>query len=270
VTRVLIALGLVLAAGLVPGSNSLAQDPGCTLPANPGGAIAFGLEPPEYDVGTQMGWSLEFDQPGESSYAGEAVYELDGPAGHETVALPFTVPVEGTYTVTAHWTESCGDGVTPDRNVTSRPGTFKGVGPQPPFGSVQLRQGGGRVTGGRRDPAAALLDVGCPNSRVDEPLRVTARIAGRTITNVRPHGCLGYKLTRSSNRRAKRWQMNADDFGARIFVSAPAKLTGHVELRSGDRVVASADVRFKPNAHGRERVSVLRAGCLLNGGCPGP
>jgi hypothetical protein len=64
--------------------------------------------------------------------------------------------------------------------------------------------------------------------------------------------------------------MNADDFGARIFVSAPAKLTGHFELRSGDRVIASADVRFKPNARGRERVSVLGAGCLLNGGCPGP
>src|SRR3954447_180696 len=268
--RALLALCLMLAAGLVPGSRSVAQETGCTLPPNPGGAITFGLVPPEYDVGTDMGWGLEFDQPSESGYASEPVYELDGPGGPETVTLPFHVPAEGTYTVTAHWTESCGDGVTPDRTVTSRPGTFTGVGPQPPSGGVELRQGGGRLPGGRREPAAALLHVGCPNNRIDEPLRVVAHIAGRTITSIRPHGCLGYKLSRSSSRHAKRWQMNADDFGARIFVSAPAKLTGHFELRSGDRVLASADVRFKPNARGRERVSVLGAGCLLNGGCPGP
>src|SRR3954447_25241938 len=169
--RALLALCLMLAAGLVPGSRSVAQETGCTLPPNPGGAITFGLVPPEYDVGTDMGWGLEFDQPSESGYASEPVYELDGPGGPETVTLPFHVPAEGTYTVTAHWTESCGDGVTPDRTVTSRPGTFTGVGPQPPSGGVELRQGGGSLPGGRREPAAALLHVGCPNTRAAEPLR---------------------------------------------------------------------------------------------------
>jgi hypothetical protein len=256
------------------GGAVAAQDPGCTLPANPGGSIGFSLEPPEYDVGTDMGWSLDFDQPDEMNYAIDIVYEVDGPDGHHTIVSQsgrplFTVPAEGAYTVSAHWTESCADGVTPDRTVSSRPATFKGVGPRPPFGSVELRQGGARLPGGKREPATALLHVGCPASRLDEPLRVTARIAGRTIVIVRPHGCLGYTLSRSAARHSRRWQMNADDFGARIFVSAPATLTGHFELRSGDRVIASANVRFRPNAHGRERVSVLRPGCLLGGGCPG-
>src|SRR3954449_1782970 len=177
----------MLAAGLLPGSTSVAQETGCTLPSNPGGAITFGLEPPEYDVGTQMGWGLEFDQPAESGYASEPVFELDGPSGHQTVTLPFTVPGEGTYTVTAHWTESCGDGVTPDRTVTSRPGTFTGVGPQPPSGGGELRQGGGRLPGGRREPAAALLHVGCPNNRIDEPLRVVAHIDRQREHGVAPH-----------------------------------------------------------------------------------
>src|SRR3954447_5710034 len=177
--RALLALCLMLAAGLVPGSRSVAQETGCTLPPNPGGAITFGLVPPEYDVGTDMGWGVEFDQPSESGYASEPVYELDGPGGPQTVTLPFHVPAEGTYTVTAHWTESCGDGVTPDRAVTSRPGTFKGIGPQPPArgggrsrawarrrppGGSNCARGGARLPGGRREPAGALLHVGCPNN----------------------------------------------------------------------------------------------------------
>jgi hypothetical protein len=257
------AIVLATVAGLAAAGSAQApaQDSACSLPPNPGASITFGLEPPEYDVGVGMGWVLEFDQPSEADYANDFGYEIDGPGGHWTIDPPgppsFTIPMEGTYTVVAHWTESCGDGVTPDRTVTSRPGTFKGVGPQPPRGSVRLRQGGARLPGGRREPAAALLDVGCPSKRRDEPLRVTARIAGRTIVDVRPHGCLGYSLSRSSFRHTKRWTMNADDFGARIFVSAPGRLTGHFELRSGSAVVASFTVRFRPDARGRERVALV-------------
>jgi hypothetical protein len=267
--KVLLAATIALFA--VPGARAVAQETGCALPANPGGVVVFGVVPPDYEVGTEMGWGVEFDQPSESDYASEPVYELDGPAGHQVVTIPFKVPAEGTYTVTAHWTESCGDGVTPDRTVTSRPGTFQGVGPQPPSGGVELRQGGGRVQGGRREPAVALLHVVCPDSRIDEPLRVTARIAGHTIVTTRPHGCLGYKLARSAHRTARRWQMNADDFGARIFVFAPSRLTGHFELRSGDRVVFSAEVRFRPDARGRERVSIVggaRSAAADCGGVP--
>jgi hypothetical protein len=253
----------------LPGGSAPAQDGGCTLPPNPGATITFGLEPPDYPVGAEMGWGLDFDDPAESDYASRPVFELDGPAGHQAVTLPFTVPAEGTYTVTAHWTESCGDAMAADRAVTSRPGTFRGVGPQPPYGSIELRQGGARLQGGRREPATALLHVGCPDNRIDEPLRVTARIAGRTVVDVRPHGCLAYRLSRSSHRHGRRWSIAADDLGAEIFVSAPARLTAHVELRSGARVVAAAALRFRPAARGRERVTVLRAGCHLSGGCPG-
>src|SRR3954447_14060602 len=185
--RALLALCLMLAAGLVPGSRSVAQETGCTLPPNPGGAITFGLVPPEYDVGTDMGWGVEFDQPSESGYASEPVYELDGPGGPQTVTLPFHVPAEGTYTVTAHWTESCGDDVTPDRAVTSRPGTFKGVGPQPPSGGGELRQGRGRPPGGRRPPAGGRGGArgGTAARRLPEQPRRRAAAGGRS--HHRPH-----------------------------------------------------------------------------------
>ena len=169
-----------------------------------------------------MGWGLEFDQQAESGYASEPIYELDGPSGHQTVTLPFTVPAEGTYTVTAHWTESCGDGVTPDRAVTSRPGTFKGIGPRPPFGGVELRQGGRRLPGGRREPATALLHVGCPNNRVDEPLRVTASSPGGGSRSSRRAGASGTSSAAGRAGRRSAGRSASATSAAQIFVRAPA------------------------------------------------
>lgn len=269
--RRLLSLATVAVAVLASGAGASAQtaDASCTWPATPGGQV---IGPDLVQLGETIGFGVEYDQPGEGNYAIDQVYEVDGPDGHITLAQgqKLTPQAPGTYTVNGHWTETCGDGVTPDRTVTGRPLTVTVEGPQPPFGSVELRQGGHRLPGGRREPATALLHVGCPQNRIDEPLRVTATLAGRTVTIVRTHGCFGYKLSRGAGRQTKRWEIGVSDFGGQIFVRAPARLTGHFELRSGERVVAAADVRFRPNARGRERVSVLRAGCRLNGGCPGP
>jgi len=259
--RLVLVVSAVTATALLPGGSAPAQDSGCTLPPNPGGTISFGLVPPDYPVGTDMGWSLDYNDPAEQNYAIDLAYEIDGPDGHHTVTPDyvhplFHVPAEGTYTVTAHWTESCADGVTPDRTATAGPATFRGIGPQPPSGNVELRQGGARLPGGRREPAAALLHVNCPgDNRIDEPLRVSVRFRTRTITNIRPHGCLGYRLSRSSSVLTKRWELGASDFGGTIFVRAPLRGTGSFELRSGDRVVFSATLRFRPDRRGRERVS---------------
>ena len=53
----------------------------------------------------------------------------------------------------------------------------------------------------------------------------------------------------------KRWELGASDFGGTIFVRAPLRGTGSFELRSGNRVVFSATLRFRPDRRGRERVS---------------
>ena len=253
--RRLVPAAAIAVAVLLPGTGAPAQGTGCTLPPNPGGTIDFSQAPPDYVVGTNLLFSFDFNDYAESNYAIDFTYEIDGPDGHhslrpQTSDLPFVVPALGDYTITAHWTESC-DGVTADRRLASATAAFRGVGPPAPYGGLQLRQGT------RREPAAALLNVGCPTGAVDEPLRVSARVAGHTVSATVAHGCRGPRFGRTSTRRGARWELRADAQGARIFVKAPARLVGHLELRSGDRVVAAADIRFRPR-RGRERASTVR------------
>lgn len=248
--RRLVPLTALAAIALLPAGGAPAQDNGCTRPADPHGQV-IGLD--QVQLGESVGFGIDFDPYEETNWAIDQVFEVDGPGGHVTLAQgeKFTPPAAGAYTVNGRWSDTCD--VTPDRTFTATPLTVQVLGPQPPHGGVELRQGAGR-----NNPAAALLHVTCPSTvAADEPFTVSARIAGHTVSATRAHGCHTHGFGKTFDRRTRRWELRADGEGARIFVTALVKLTGHLELRSGGQVVAAYDVRFRPR-RGRERASIVR------------
>jgi hypothetical protein len=259
--RVLL-LAAVLAAVLVPGGGAAAQDPGCTWPDSPGGQV---IGPDQVQLGETIGFGVEFDQPGEGNYAIDEVFDVDGPDGHLTLAQgqKLTPQTAGTYTVDGHWTETCGDGVTPDRTVAGRPLTVVVQGLQPPTAYLVIQDGGKRLPGGKRTPAFAQLRVRCDQHPLADPIEVIASGGGRTAAITRPKGCTAYSLSRSADRHGRRWYLDADDFDSRAGAFAPTKRAAHLEVRSGGAAAASFDVRFTPAAHHREHVALASRHCSL-------
>jgi hypothetical protein len=247
-------LAAVLTAVLTAGGSAPAQEASCTWPENPGGQI---VGPDQVQLGETIGFGVEFDQPGEGNYAIDQVFDVDGPDGHVTLSegQKLTPQTAGTYTVNGHWTETCGDGVTPDRTVNGRPLTVVVQGLQPPYAYLIVQDGA------RRAPALAQMRVRCDEHPLADPIQVIASGGGRIAAITRPKGCTAHSLSRSADRHGARWALDASDFDGRATTRAPARRTAHLELRSGGATVASFDVRFTPAAHHREHVSLAAKHC---------
>jgi hypothetical protein len=249
-----------ITAVLATGGEASAQEPGCTWPATPGGQV---VGPDQIQLGETMSFGVEFDQAGENDYVIDRVFDVDGPDGHVTLTEDQTVTPQaaGTYTVNGHWTETCGDGVTPDRTVTGRPLTVVVKGLQPPTGYLILQDGGRRLPGGKRAAAVAEMRVGCDHHPLADALRVIASSGGLTAAVTRPLGCTAHSLSRSAYRHGHGWSISASDFDSGAAVLSPVRRAVHFELRSGGVTVASFDVRFAPAPKHREHVSLVRSQC---------
>jgi hypothetical protein len=260
--RRLILMALLGAALLTPGGTAPAQS-GCTLPANPGGSVQFGLVPAEVDLGEAIGWNVAFNSDAEADYAIDMTYEVDGPDGHHTYTvgdLPVKATTAGSYTVTAHWTETCDSSVPGGTAVTAKPGSFLVHGPEAPRASLEIHRGGRRLPDGRRAGAVAIMSITCPTLMIDEPYRAWVRMAGHTVAATSRHGCLSRNASSGRGRATAFYELAAAGELASVTAYAPKRLRGHLELLSGGRLVGAYDVRFFP-VKGRERVKLVRARC---------
>jgi len=219
--------------------------------------------PDQIQLGETTSFGVEFDQPGENDYVIDRVFDVDGPGGHVTLSESeaVTPTVAGTYTVNGHWTETCGDGVTPDRTVTGRPLTVVVKGLQAPTAFLLLQDGGRRLPGGRRAGAVAELRVECDAHPLPDAVQVIASSGGATAAVTRPRGCTAHRLGRSASRHGHRWSIGASDFDSGATVYSPVRRAARFELRSAGVAVASFDVRFSPRPKHREHVSLAASRC---------
>jgi len=262
----LLAVPALLAGLVVAPGGAHADGPGCTWPASPGGQITFGVVPAEVPVGEPIGWTVEYDAAGESNFVIAASYDIDGPDGHHTVTSnqygggSYTPTAPGTYTVSGGWTETCGDGVTPDRTVLARSSTFEGLGPQPPYAVLFVQNGGVRFGRGR-SPATAQMVPECPSlAPTEAAFTVRVRYRGRTVDAMRTHGCTGYSRTPTQVKRGRGWTASADYRGGRLFVGKGSPRTATLELLSGGATLVRYEVQFTRVRTG-EKVAVRSRSC---------
>ncbi len=289
--RLAAAMAVLLAAisGAWLVASAAAGATACTLPPNPGGNVELSVIGEHY-VGDRIPLVLEVNSQAESAYvdANSVHFQIVGPGGETDLADPaypngavFTVPLPGSYTVTARWTETCDDGVSPpvSRGVTSGTTAFdaRAIGP-PDVAVTRLR----RPAGEKWLLVAPLCD---PEHALDQPLTMSARVratgprrALRTASWTQRHGCARQNF-RAGRRidiaRARRLQPFASvDMSYRgLLLNAlhPARASMVVKMRSGATLIAAVTVRFFPARHGVEAMRIERARCpQMPTGCIGP
>jgi hypothetical protein len=269
-------LGVLTAAILVVGlsapgiasAGNVADCPGIFYDGPTTGTIEH--SPATVTVGHQA--YLKIVSQGGEFVAGSATFEIDGPAGHESIPASnqaadarWTPRRVGHYIIAAKWRQyRCRDASAPTYADGSAPGVgVDVVGPKSPtafFKTSRLPRtrnslGSASIVGGVRCPGLATAS----NERIVITLYwatggAAPTHASRHVRSTMPNGCYGRGNSPPLNRPGQGFHAAASGQSAQVNVFAPTRLRVLIEVQLAGRLLDSRRVRFAPTANGESVV----------------
>lgn len=265
-----IALGLAVAL-VAPGiasAGNVADCPGIFYDGPTTGTIDH--NPATATVGHSE--YLKIMSQGGEFVAGSATFEIDGPAGHESVPASnesaeahWTPTRIGHYTIAAKWRQyRCRDASAPTYADGSAPAVgVDVVAPKSPTAFFKTSRqpkrpnslGSAAIVGGVRCPGLATAS----NDRIVITLYWATgggapTHASRHVRSTMPRGCYGRGKSPPRNVPGRGFAAAASGQSAQVNVFAPTRLRVLIEVQLAGRLIGSRRVRFAPSAFGESVV----------------
>lgn len=261
---VLAVLAIVALAGGPAGASDTCN--GIEYPPPSGGTVSVF---PATGVAAHHKATLEYLPSGGGDIVpGSGRFEIDGPAGHETVAAhddrtaAWTPAAVGHYVITGHWTQYlCADasGQTFAQG-TAGPQGFDAVAEQAP--TVDFKTSRRAKQPNSPGDASMIAFVNCPGRPTanNDALTLTVYYGSHAPTHASPHlrvrlpkGCYDNSDVRPRTHTARNVYVTAMRDRLQATVTAPGRLRVLMEVTSGGRLIGRATARFTPVKTG-ERV----------------